>query len=569
MYRFRILAMALCLIALGAGMSAQNTGADRRQNTRMMPPGGGGMFPDGGMGPMRGMMPPGGGMMPFGGGGIDQFGVDFAKEMPQDKDVVVKSKADTLYSYYVENVKFGTMAKIVFSDNGAEVVGLPEDAKVEKEGAYLTITSKSVAPLAIELSGKTEDGALALNVDAPLKLLFNNVTVKSQRGDAILSQGKGHVYAVLAEGSVNELSDCRNPEMPPMMGFPPMGGPGGFGQPGEGGGRPDMGNRPDFRPGGMPSMNRDREENPEDYHVQYGIRMKKPMMKKKLKMDGTFVCTGPLTVSGKGSLQIQSNNKVGLKSKASLMLRPGNEITVRALSGKGVNAKNELYIYGGILNVDCSFSADKALTCGRNMYIRGGHTVVKAGGGESSEGVESKFIMQIDGGVVEVAAQDDAINAQGDLIINGGKVVAYSTTNDAVDANCNIVINGGSVFASGNGMPEGGLDCADEEGYRLFINGGTVVAVGGRHSMPDKQSRQPSIQWRLNNLEADKEYAVGGICSYKSPRTYQMGGATLLFSSPELQAGKPYTLTIDGAEAERIESLSAPLGTAGGGRWPM
>ena len=559
MYRFRILAMALCLIGLGTGMSAQNTGADRRQNTRMMP---GGMFPGGGMGPMGGMMPPGGGMMPFGGGGIDQFGVEFAKEMPQDKDVVVKSKADTLYSYYVENVKFGTMAKIVFSDNGAEVVGLPEDAKVEKEGAYLTITSKSVAPLAIELSGKTEDGALLLNVDAPLKLLFNNVTVKSQRGDAILSQGKGHVYAVLAEGSVNELSDCRNPEMPPMMGFPPMG---------MGEGRPDMGGMSDFRPGEMPMppMNRGRRENPEDYHEQYGIRMKKPMMKKKLKMDGTFVCTGPLTVSGKGSLQIQSNNKVGLKSKASLMLRPGNEITVRALSGKGVNAKNELYIYGGILNVDCSFSADKALTCGRNMYIRGGHTVVKAGGGETSEGVESKFIMQIDGGIVEVAAQDDAINAQGDLIINGGKLKAYSMTNDAIDANCNIVVNGGDVFASGAGMPEGGLDCADEEDYRLFINGGTVVAVGGRHSMPDKQSRQLSIQWRLNNLEADKEYAVGDISSYKSPRTYQMGGATLLFSSPELQAGKPYTLTIDGAEAERIESLSAPLGTAGGGRWPM
>ena len=251
------------------------------------------------------------------------------------------------------------------------------------------------------------------------------------------------------------------------------------------------------------------------------------------------------------------------------MLRPGNEITVKALSGKGVNAKNELYMYGGILNVDCSFSADKALTSGRNMYIRGGHTVVKAGGGESSEGVESKFLMQIDGGVVEVAAQDDAINAQGDLIINGGEVKAYSMVNDAIDANCNIVINGGDIFACGNGMPEGGLDCAEEEGYRLFINGGTVIAIGGRHSMPDKQSRQPSIQWRLDNLEAGKEYGIEGISSYKSDRTYQMGGATLLFSSPELQAGKPYTLTIDGTEAERIESLSAPLGTASNARRPM
>ena len=548
MYNFRALAIALCLISLHMGLSAQDRKSENGFPNTMMP----------GMMPMGGMMPPGGGMMPFG-GGLNHFGVEFAKEMPQDEDRVVKSESDTLYNYYVENVKFGQPAQIVFSDDSAGVTNLPEGVKVEADGAYLTITSESTAPLAIELRGKTENGALVLNVNAPLKLLFDNVTVKSQRGDAILSQGKNHVYAVLAEGSVNELSDCHNPEMPPMFGFPPMGD------------RPDMGNRPDFKPGEMPMpfMNRDREENPEDYHVQYGIRMKKPMMKKKLKIDGTFVCTGPLTVSGKGTLQIQSNNKVGLKSKASLMLRPGNDITVRALSGKGVNAKNELYMYGGILNVDCSFSADKALTCGRNMYIRGGHTVVKAGGGESSEGVESKFIMQIDGGVVEVAAQDDAINAQGDLIINGGEVKAYSMVNDAIDANCNIVINGGDVFASGNGMPEGGLDCADEEGYRLFINGGTVVAVGGRHSMPDKQSRQPSIQWRSGNLEAGKEYAVKGVCVYKSDRAYQMGGGTILFSSPELQAGKPYTLTIDGAEAERIESLSAPFGTAGGGRWPM
>lgn len=544
MSHLKILATALCLIAPIASMMAQNTETDSRHDNRMMPP------------ESAGMMPPGVGIMPFGGGNLNQSGVEFAKEMPQDEDVVVKSQADTLYHYYVENVEFGKPAKIVFSESGAEITGLPKEATVEKDGAYLTISSKSAVPLAIELSGRTEDGALVLNVAAPLKLLFDNVTLKSQRGDAVLSKGKNHVYAVLAEGSVNELSDCRNPELPPMMGFPPMD---------SGEGRPAPEGMPDFKPDGMPMpfMERDREENPEDYHMQYGIRMKKPMMKKKLNIDGTFVCTGPLTVSGKGSLQILSNNKVGLKSQESLMLRPGNSITVRALSGKGVNAKKELYIYGGILNVDCSFSADKALTCGRNMYIRGGHTVVKAGGGESSEGVESKFIMQIDGGTVEVAAQDDAINAQGDLIINGGTVKAYSIVNDAIDANCNIVINGGNVFASGNGMPEGGLDSADEEGYRLFINGGTVIAVGGRHSIPDKQSRQASILWRLESVEADREYTVGGIGSYRSARAYQMGGATILFSSPALKQGASYTLSIDGQQTEQVDSLASPCSHVG------
>ena len=317
--RLRILMLLVCVFAYSVTLFAQNDG----QNTRMTPPPfGGGMLPfGGGMGPM-------GGMMPFGGGGLNQFGVEFAKDMPQDKDEVVKEKSDTLYNYYVENVKFGKPAKIVFSDNGAEFSGLPEDVQMEQDGAYLTITSASAEPLAIELSGKTENGGLLINVASPLKLIFNNVTLKSQRGDAILSQGKEHVYAVLAEGSVNELSDCRNPEMPPMMGFPPM----GMGRPGEG--RPDFGSMPEFKPGEMPFMNREREEKPEDYHVQYGVRMKKPQMKKKVKLDGTFVCTGSLTVSGKGSLQVLSNNKVGLKSKASLMIRPGNEITVRALSGK-------------------------------------------------------------------------------------------------------------------------------------------------------------------------------------------------------------------------------------------
>ena len=554
MLLYRLFFTGLCLFITNVMVFAQNPNTSNEQNKHenMMMPGG---MPFGGMMPMGGMMPGGGPM--FMNGNINQFDINFATEVPEEKDAVIKDKNDSLYTYYVENIKFSKTAKIHFNDNDVQITDLPENVSITKDGAYLSITSNFAQPLAFEISGKTDNGSLTLNTKSPIKLLFNNTTIKSQRGHAILVEGKAHVYAVIAENSTNELSDCRNPELPPIMGFPPMGT---FRD-----GAPSMGERPNFPPEGMqpPFMERKREENPEDYHVQYGIRMKKPQMKKKIKVDGTFVCDGHLSISGKGTLQVLSNNKIGIKSKESLMIRPGNLITVRALSGKGINAKNELYIYGGTLNVDCSFSADKALTAGRNLYIKGGHTVIKAGGSESSEGIQSKFLMQIDGGKLEVAAQDDAINSQGDLVINGGDIRAFSATNDAFDSNCNMIINGGNVFASGNGMPEGGLDCADEEGYNLFINGGTVIAIGGRHSNPEKQSRQPSIQWSLDNLSPEKTYSVEDFCIYKSSRTYQMGGATLLFSSPNLKKGKTYSLFIDGEKAETVESLSAPFSNAG------
>lgn len=81
--------------------------------------------------------------------------------------------------------------------------------------------------------------------------------------------------------------------------------------------------------------------------------------------------------------------------------------------------------------------------------------------------------------------------------------------------------------------------------------------------MPDKQSRQPSIQWRLENVEKDKVYTIEDFCSYKSARSYRMGGATILFSSPELKPGSAYSLSIDGKKVEQIESLSSPFSNVG------
>ena len=113
------------------------------------------------------------------------------------------------------------------------------------------------------------------------------------------------------------------------------------------------------------------------------------------------------------------------------------------------------------------------------------------------------------------------------------------------------------------------VSSAFELGYRLFVNGGSIVAIGGRHSMPEMQSRQASVIWRLGNVEADKIYSIDNVCSYKSLRAYQMGGASLFFSSPKLKKGSSYSLSIDGEEKEKIESLKSPFVNVGRTGWPF
>ena len=125
---------------LCGSLSAQNMGFNGGGPQGMFPPPHGGMMPMGGMG--KG---------PLAGGGIEQFGVNFATVVPDEKDAVVKDKKDSLYHYFVENVKFGKATKIHFLGDEVVVEGVSADVQVEKDGAYLTVTSASTEPLAIEL----------------------------------------------------------------------------------------------------------------------------------------------------------------------------------------------------------------------------------------------------------------------------------------------------------------------------------------------------------------------------------------------------------------------------------
>lgn len=451
-------------------------------------------------------------------GSIDQFGVEFDDAPLKEEDRIVTDQNDSTSQYFVENLQFDTKIRIRFEGTSAEVSGDTEGIEVKQEGAYLSFHTKKHNVEYI-LSGKSPDGALLVKSDHPVKLVLDNVELTSQRGEAIAVSGKSDVYVVLSEGSLNRLEDQYRAVAEPR---------GPFGMP--------------FGSG--------RKNEPTVYELVNGIRMKKAENRSEKatesSVDGVLTSKGMLCLSGGGTLMVKGHNKSGLKSKSHMVFRPGNVIHVETTQGKGIGAKGDIWILGGVLNVDCSSSGKDGIRSDECIYIRGGRTTVKSGNIEGSEGIEAKYNLVIDGGLVEVASFDDAINSGGNLIINGGEIFAAAVHNDALDSNSNLVVSGGTVVALGSGVPECGMDSADEEGYGMYITGGTIVAMGGMTSPCAKGSTQPSIICGMEQIDSAMVYSLesqdGTVMEAASLRNYQ-GMGTLLFSSPLLKAGQSYTLS--------------------------
>ena len=95
------------------------------------------------------------------------------------------------------------------------------------------------------------------------------------------------------------------------------------------------------------------------------------------------------------------------------------------------------------------------------------------------EAIESKSTIDINGGYIYAYSSDDAINSASDFTISGGYVMGNSSGNDGLDANGNMYIKGGNVFAVATTQPEVGIDANTEGGYKLYVTGGNVVAIGG------------------------------------------------------------------------------------------
>ena len=347
---------------------------------------------------------------------------------------------------------------------------------------------------------------------------------------------------------------------------------------------------------------------------------------KGIKAEGDLkISDGDITVKTTGGGVWDSTK---LKTKASACLGADGNITISGgtmnltstgAGGKGINGDGTFTATGGTLIIKTSGNAVVASSSGSLSTVSSSQQLdrydsdyksspkgIKIDGailisdnaiinvtttGAGGEGIESKRSIDITGGQVTVNASDDAINASynddtkslsnaGDLTISGGYVYARSTGNDGIDANGNVYIKGGLVYAIGTTSPEVAIDANSEEQKKLYVTGGTIIAIGGLESGASlTQSCYSASSWNKNTWYA---ITVGSeTVAFKTPSS---GGNTLVVSGasqPTLKSnvtvsggtsifdGVVYTnAVVTGGSSVSLSSYTGGGGGPGGGGFP-
>lgn len=284
-----------------------------------------------------------------------------------------------------------------------------------------------------------------------------------------------------------------------------------------------------------------------------------------------------VTTTGNGTYDSEEKDAkgcAGLDADGDMNIN-GGTLTLKSsgTGGKGIKADGTLTINGGTINATASgsnysyssYSASaKAIKAGTRTEVAsvqayesgvpegpggpgggGGHNnknytysggIVINGGtiiaiAKSHEAIESKSTIEITDGYIYAESSDDAINSASDFTISGGYVMGNSSGNDGLDANGNFYIKGGNIFAVASRQPEVGIDANTEGGFKLYITGGNVAAIGGLENgsslsgVTSKSSSYSKGSWYSFKSGSTTKF------HFKVPSNSSMGSSMTIVSS--------------------------------------
>jgi len=528
---------------------------------------------------------------------------DLEETSPSYSGIEVEGEADSEDN--VANTKFDGTLNIQFSENDVTVTGTVAGVTYEKNRARITVTNDGDSKVNYILSGTSSDGCFKLYSSKKQAITLNNLTLTNTQGSAINNQSKKRTFIVM-EG-VNTIGD---------------GDVGSDGDYPEQNADEDMKaaifseGQLCFSGSGTLSVNAVGKAGiTSDDYVRFmtgadvtvtsakghGVRGK----------DAILVTGGSVNVT----LEAGATGKKCFSTDSLVYIAGGNTVLINKASAgtvdgeltgaAGIKADCDFVIKGGALSVTSSGKGCKCISGDADGYFEGGTVTATATGqnygtsggnggmggngwhgdsdnsvtskavkfdgnlefsgaevtasSSSHEAIEAKGSIYVSKGTICAVSGDDAINSGSTMTIADGVIYACSTGNDGIDANGNLIIKGGTVYAVGCGTPETGIDANTESRYRLYIQGGNVISIGGIESSSSVSQPVISASWVR---ETTYSLCDGSkvLYTFKTPSS---GGTGVLMTASSLVSGNTYSL-IKGASVSSAEAYFDGIISTGG-----
>ena len=473
----------------------------------------------------------------------------------------------------IAGTSFSRTIRIHFSDaDGATVTG-DGDGIVSVADNDVTATNTAGEKIRYELSGTAADGFFKVYSDKKQAIVLDGLDLTNKRGAAINTQGKKRCFVVVQGG--NRLADG------PAYTLTPDGedekaaffSEGQLIFSGEGSlsvsatGKAGITSDDYIRFMAAPTVRVTSS-------AGHGIRGKDAV----IVSDGALyaevsadmkkgVCSDSLVRFDGGATEIrvtggtayddddaEYKGSAGVKADQRFEMNGGSlSVTNTGTGGKGISGDALGIFAGGTVDVSVTGAnygkstsgkpgsssgsddsvAAKGIKFDGDLFFTGSAVTVSA---KSHEGIEAKGVLAVTGGSVCSQSSDDAINSGGTMSLRGGYVCALSSGNDGIDANGNLFVTGGLVYASCAGTPEVALDANTEKGYHLYVQGGTLIAIGGLEG----SSSLTQDCWQASSWSAGQWYSLAVGSETLAFRTPAKGGSGLVISAasePVLKSG--------------------------------
>ena len=560
---------------------------------------------------------------PFSGNSDNWFGGDNSSEMPTqggtgnstttgelttfavtiDKTTAEPSATATAYlpdeEDALENNSFTTEIAIDLSnptaktDNGVEIT---------VKNGHITANHGSTKNICYVLSGTTTNGSLTVLGDKKYEVKLNGANITNPDSAALNLLSSKRAFIVLADGTSNSLTDGTSGSQKGALyckGKLLINGTGQLSVTGNTNNAIHSADYIIFNKGNniyaKSTANHGIKAN-DGVFINGGIINVEvsAAAAKGINCESNIIVNGGRTTvitTGDGTYDTddkEAKGAAGIKADSTFTIN-GGELWLKSTGsgGKGINVDQNANFCGGAVYIvteggqfksNNDTASPKGIKVDGDINISGGTVWVRTNG-YNGEGIETKSTLNISGGEVASYAYDDAINSKSDMTITGGYVYAQGKNNDGLDANGNIYLKGGLVYAICSGQPEVAIDANSEGGKKIYLTGGTIIAIGGLES----GSSLSQACYQTSSWSKSTWYTLTVGDNTFSFRTPTSGGSGLVVSgasTPTLQSGTSVSggssvfggLGIAGGTSSGGTSVSLSSYTGGnnmgGGGWP-